>query len=139
MNRALLDSDILSYYFRGDPTVVKNVAKYLDDFDILEISMNTYYEILSGLLAKNAYKQLSIFEEFIHENIVHPVTKDSVRISAEIYSGLKKSGNLIDDIDLLIAGIGIEHNITLITNNLSHFERVSGLRTENWKKIIEGH
>lgn len=53
MNRALIDTDILSYYLKGDIGVVKNFEKY---FDIVEISIITYYEIVSGLHAKNAYK-----------------------------------------------------------------------------------
>jgi len=34
----------------------------------------------------------------------------------------------------LIAGIAIENEMTLVTNNDSHFERIPGLKTENWKK-----
>ena len=45
MNRTLIDTDILSYYFRGDTVVIENVGKYLDQFDTLEISLINYYEI----------------------------------------------------------------------------------------------
>lgn len=56
MNRALIDTDILSYYFKGDQIVVENFQKYLTNYDIIEISLITYYEIMSGLY-KNALKQ----------------------------------------------------------------------------------
>ncbi len=134
MNRALIDTDILSYYLKGDPNVAKNVKKYLDHYDIIEISIITYYEITSGLLAKNAFKQLSIFEEFVSENIIIPLTEKSVKISAEIYSTLRQSGNIVDDIDLLIAGVAIENEMTLVTNNDSHFSRIPGIIITNWKK-----
>ncbi|WP_010424639.1 type II toxin-antitoxin system VapC family toxin [Anaerophaga thermohalophila] len=134
MNRALIDTDILSYYLKGDIDVIKNFEKYLDDFDTLEISIITYYEIVSGLQAKNAFKQLNIFEEFVTENLVLPLTEESAKLSAEIYANLRKSGNIVDDIDLLIAGIAIENEMTLVTNNDSHFERIPGLKIENWKK-----
>ncbi len=134
MNRVLIDTDILSYYLKGDPIVRKNFEKYLDHHDIIEVSLITYYEIISGLLAKNAFKQLNIFEEFISENIIIPVTEKSAKISAEIYATLRQSGNTIDDIDLLIAGIAIENELSLVTNNDSHFSRIPGLKTENWKK-----
>ena len=65
MDRALIDTDILSYYFRGDPVVVKNFQKYLKNFETIEISVVTFYEIMSGLLAKNAFKQLAVFEDFV--------------------------------------------------------------------------
>ena len=133
MNKALIDTDILSYYFRGDTTVVKKFQEYLKNYDTIEISIVTCYEIMSGLLAKNAFKQLAVFEDFISENIVVPLTDGSSRISAEIYSSLKQSGKIIDDIDILIAGIAIENDLTLITNNTNHFTRINGLRIKNWK------
>ncbi len=134
MNRALIDTDIFTYFLKGDPDVVKNLKNYLDYYDVLEINLITYYEILSGLLAKNAFKQLSVFEDFVSENIILSLTEKSVKISAEIYSTLRKSGNILDDIDLLIAGIAIENDMTLITNNVKHFGRIPGLKIENWKK-----
>jgi len=134
MNRVLIDTDILSYYFKGDSDVVRNFSKYLDQYDLIEISLVTYYEITSGLLAKNALKQLAVFEDFVTENIVLPLTEKSVKISAELYSTLRQSGNTLDDIDLLIAGVAIENEMTLVTNNENHFGRIPGLKIENWKK-----
>jgi tRNA(fMet)-specific endonuclease VapC len=133
MNRALIDTDILSFYFKGDPLVVENFKKYLTEYDIIEISLITYYEIMSGLLHKNAHKQLEIFNDFVTENIVIALTEESCKISSEIYSKLRISGELIDDIDLLIAGIAIENEMTLVTNNENHFGRIAGLKIENWK------
>jgi len=42
MNRVLIDTDILSYYFKGDELVVKDFEKYLQTYDLLEISLLTY-------------------------------------------------------------------------------------------------
>jgi len=136
MTRALIDTDILSYFFKGDADVVRNFSKYLDQYDVIEISLVTYYEITSGLLAKNALKQLAVFEDFANENIVIPLTEKSVRISAELYSILRQTGNSLDDIDLFIAGVAIENELTLVTNNEKHFARIPGLKIENWKKNI---
>ncbi|MFC2087081.1 type II toxin-antitoxin system VapC family toxin [Bacteroidota bacterium] len=132
MNRSLIDTDILSYYFKGNKIVVDNFEKYLNQFELIEISLITYYEITGGLLAKNALKQLSIFEDFLNDNMVISITDKSARISAELYSELRKSGKTIDDIDLLIAGIAIENDLVLVTNNESHFKRIPGLKIENW-------
>ena len=136
MNRALIDTDILSYFFKGDIEVVSNFEKYLQHFDLIEISIITYYEIHGGLLAKNALKQLNIFEDFAISNLVIPMTESSAKISAELYSKQRQSGNILDDIDLLIAGIAIENDLTLITNNENHFGRIPGLKIDNWKKHV---
>jgi tRNA(fMet)-specific endonuclease VapC len=135
-NNALIDTDILSYYFKGDSTVVQNFKAYLEQKDSIEISIITYYEITSGLLAKNAWKQLEIFESFAGENFIVPLTERSAKISAELYSSLRQEGQPLDDIDLLIAGIAIENDMTLVTNNEKHFERIGGLNIENWKKHV---
>lgn len=136
MNRVLIDTDILSYFLKGDEQVVYNFTKYLNHFDFFEISVITFYEIESGLRAKNATAQLSIFEEFMSQHLVLSVTENSAKISAEIYASLKLSGKMVDDIDLLIAGIAIENNMLLATNNEKHFERIPGLEIQNWTKQI---
>jgi tRNA(fMet)-specific endonuclease VapC len=37
-------------------------------------------------------------------------------------------GRLISDMDLLIAATAMHHNLTLVTRNHRHFERVPNLR-----------
>ena len=93
----------------------------------------THYEITSGLLAKNALKQLEVFNDFMSGNIILPLTVNSSKISSDLYASLRKSGNSVDDIDLLIAGIAIENNLTLVTNNVNHFGRIADLKIQNWK------
>ena len=132
MDRTLVDTDILSYFLRGDKSVVKHFTTYLDTYDLIETSIITYYEIISGLQAKNALKQLEVFEAFAAENLIIPLTEASVKISGELYASLKQDGNLVDDIDLLIAGIAIENDMVLATNNTKHFLRIPGLKVENW-------
>jgi len=91
---------------------------------------------MSGLLYKNALKQLEVFVDFVSENIVIALTEESCKISSEIYSKLRNAGELIDDIDLLIAGIAIENEMTLVTNNENHFGRIPDLKIENWKMHV---
>ena len=134
MSRVLIDTDILSYFFKGDKIVVEHFKNYLESNDIIEISLITFYEISSGLLAKDATKQLGIFYDFVENNLVLPLTEASAVISSELYASLRKKGNTIDDIDLLIAGIAIENELTLVTNNEKHFKRIPGLKLANWKR-----
>lgn len=136
MNRALIDTDIISYFLKGDPIVSTHFEQYLEYYDTIEISLITYYEIISGLLAKNASSQLNVFESLASQSLILPLTQGSVRISSEIYGSLRKSGNRLDDIDLLIAGVALENDMVLVTNNLKHFSRIPNLKTENWKVPI---
>ncbi|MGM0532411.1 MAG: type II toxin-antitoxin system VapC family toxin [Bacteroidota bacterium] len=111
---------------------MNNFSIYLESFELIEISLITYYEISSGLLAKNALKQLEVFEEFASDNLVTSLTEKSCKISAELYTTLRQKGEMLDDIDLLIAGVAIENEMVIATNNEKHFQRIPGLKVENW-------
>lgn len=49
-----------------------------------------------------------------------------------IKTKLRRNGNIIGPIDLLLAAQGISNNMILVTNNIKEFERVEGLRIEDW-------
>lgn len=134
MKEALIDTDILSMFLRGDRKVRSKVEKYLLEYSTLNISILTYYEILSGLKYKNANKQLESFLELCSDILIIPLTKESADNSADIFSNLKSSGKIIDDIDILIAGICSENEYVLVTNNTKHFSRIKNIEIENWSK-----
>jgi tRNA(fMet)-specific endonuclease VapC len=55
-------------------------------------------------------------------------------VAAEIYADLRKRGQPIADIDILIAGIAQANGLVLITHNLNDFSRVTGLAVEDWSQ-----
>lgn len=132
MNEVLIDTDVLSEFLRGNSTVVANVENYLDIHENINISIISYYEVLNGLLYKDARKQLQKFEQFAQLNNILPLSIQSVRSSADIYADLRAKGKEIGHTDTLIAGIAIINEMTLVTNNQKHFKRIKGLKLENW-------
>jgi tRNA(fMet)-specific endonuclease VapC len=48
---------------------------------------------------------------------------------------LKKEGNLIGPIDMLLAAQAISKNLIFVTNNFDEFKRVEGLKIEDWSKL----
>ena len=132
MKRCTLDTNIITAFLRKDLTVVKTVSDYLEFFDRLTINIISYYEILRGLKDLGNEQKLRRFEEFIQENELVSIRKETIEKAAEIYAYLKREGNLIEDADILMASIAIVEDLVLITNNINHFRRVEGLRTENW-------
>ena len=52
--------------------------------------------------------------------------------SGQIRATLAQRGTPIGPYDTMIAGHARSRGLTLVTNNVSEFERVSGLRLENW-------
>ncbi len=82
---------------------------------------------------KKAQSQLSDFEIFAVNNNLIPISKTSAQISGKIYAELRQQGVTIGTSDLLIAGIALENNLTLVTNNEKHYSHIKDLRIENWK------
>ena len=134
MKPALIDTDILSEFLRGHEKVVAHLDDYLKEFGHINISIITYYEILNGLLYKDAKKQLEKFEAFVKLNRVIPLTVKTARSAATIQADLRKRGAEIGHTDTLIAGIALTNKMQLVTNNVNHFKRVKGLNVANWTK-----
>jgi tRNA(fMet)-specific endonuclease VapC len=53
--------------------------------------------------------------------------------AAELRAQLATAGQQIGPHDLMIAGIARTRNLTLVTNNVTEFQRVPGLLLENWQ------
>ncbi|MCF8079436.1 MAG: hypothetical protein K9K88_09175 [Desulfobacterales bacterium] len=52
-----------------------------------------------------------------------------------IKSDLEVQGTPLDDFDLAIAASALAYNLTLVSNNEKHFQRVEGLKLANWTRI----
>ena len=130
----MLDTDTLSEFLRGNSKVIDKVDEHLKEFGFISLSIITYYEILNGLLYKDARKQLTRFEDFVELNKVIPLTLRTAKIAATIQADLRKKGTEIGHTDTLIAGIAIASEMQLITNNTDHFKRIKGLEIANWAK-----
>lgn len=90
MTESLVDTDILSFYFKGDLKVISKFNAYLKEFDVVNISIITYYKILGGLKFKKAEKQIKEFEEFINNNTIIHISEESAKISGNIYADLRQ-------------------------------------------------
>jgi len=128
----LIDTDILSLFLRNNREVVGRFRSYLAVYKNINISIISYYEIVSGLKHRDADRKMNLFLSFAAKNRLMPLTEQSVSISAEIYAELRKEGKPLDDIDLLIAGTAMANNLVLVTRNQSHFRRIMGLEIEDW-------
>ena len=118
----LIDSDVLIGY-------LKNVEKYrgvLDKIDDKDKSTSVINigEILEGF-PENKYQQ---FKEFTESFTILGLNWEEMSEFAKLRAGLRKEGNLIDNMDLLIAATCLVNKLTLITGNVKHFQRLPGLK-----------
>lgn len=68
---------------------------------------------------------LSIFE-------ILPFEQSDARAFGIIKANLKKTGNLIGSIDILLAAQALSRNLIFVTNNTKEFIRVTDLKIEDW-------
>ncbi len=132
--KVLVDSDTLSFYFKKYPKVVAEAQDYLSQHQIFTFSVISRFEILRGMKVKNAAKQIQVFDMFCKQNEIIELDDKIVGRAADIYADLHKRGQLVGDADILIAATAIENNLAIVTNNESHFNRISGLQVLNWNK-----
>lgn len=104
----------------------------MKSYKAISFSIITYYEILNGLIYKDARNQLKKFADFTELNKILPLTISAAKQAAEIYAKLRKQGQPIGHTDCLIAGIALTNNLQLATNNTDHFKRVEELELVNW-------
>ena len=130
----VLDTDIIFAVMRANPVVLSKARAYLVEHERFTLSIITRYEILRGLEAKQARRQIADFEALCNQSTILPLTEDAVAKAAEIYGDLTRRGELIGDADILIAASALVHGLGVVTNNERHFHRIKGLRVENWVK-----
>lgn len=133
MKEVLVDTDILSYYlFKDYPILTKNFDNYLEKMRYINITRPTIFEVESGLRAKNAFAKLDKFQDFITKHKILELTEHSAHLSAKIYATLRQTGLHSGVNDLYIAGIALENNLVICTNNIKDYENISNIQIINW-------
>jgi len=126
------DTNILSYYIRGNEEIKNRLNKELSEGNQFIINPITYYEINRGLLAINSPMKSQKFKELCQVFGILELSKRVLDIAAQNYAILRKKGELIEDADLFIAATCLVNDLVLITNNRRHFSRIDGLKIESW-------
>ena len=128
----LLDTDILSLLRRGHERVTQHAKDYIITYGRLVFTELTWYEVVRGYRAIGAHRQLEAFDAFCHQCNILPLDHDALDCAANIYADLRRRGKLIGEVDILIAGITLTHEMGVATRNVEHFSRVANLHVENW-------
>ena len=131
MANFLLDTNILVYAFKGQGNCRDSIN--LAPPQSLAISAVTLFEIEFGLAKSTNPDRLRAFVEGIQmRSQLFALDAISAVQAGRLRAHLAALGQPIGPYDLLIAGTALAHNLTLITRNTLEFERVPGLKIENW-------
>ena len=127
MRRVLVDTNVLSDFFAGDPDTVEAFQRC----SLLAVNAVILGEVLAGFAAgsrEGANRRL--LSRFLAGPRVTVLTlgQDTAEHYASVYRGLKKKGRPIPTNDLWIAASAQEHGLTLLSRD-AHYRHIEGLLT----------
>ena len=130
--KILLDTDICIYAInRKRPEILEGVRDY--QIGEVGISAITYAELRFGV--ENSFradKNMVRLEQFLLPLEIVPFDAEAGRYYGRVRTALKRAGCPIGSNDLLIAAHALSLDAALVTNNTREFDRVAGLRVEQW-------
>lgn len=129
-----LDTNVFVDLIRRRQTMVRRRYNEAVLADVSMVaSLVVYHELQFGIAASRdpaaaAFKM----GEALQDIVIEPLTEDDVIVAARVRAELKRQGQPIGPYDLLIAGQALARGWTLVTSNVREFERVEGLKVEDW-------
>lgn len=123
----LIDADWLIDAAIGRPAAVQTLERL--SAEELSVSIIAVAELYEGAFGgPDPESIIADFREFLEGYAILPLTDSIVERFARLRALLRRDGQLIPDMDLLIAATALDENLILVTRNLRHFARIPALR-----------
>ena len=129
--RYMLDTDICIYTINERPAAVLRAFAQFQSAG-LGISSVTAAELYFGVARTGSQRNLDALRRFIATLEVASFDAVAAEVSGSLRAWLTSQGTLIGPYDTLIAAHAHALAVTLVSNNTREFERVPGLKVENW-------
>ena len=131
MLKYLLNTNIVIYTMKNRPQRVRRYFK--EKQGRMAISTVSLGELVFGAeRSQHVERNLADIEALTARLDVLPFNNSAAYHFGQIRAELYQKGNPIGPYDMMIAGHARAQGLTLVTNNIREFERVQGLRFENW-------
>lgn len=133
----LLDTNVLSEILRKRPAP-EVLARFRATAPTdLKTSVVCTFELRYGAaLHARGGKKTGLWRRISREILslftILPLDEAEACRAGEILADLKRRGELIGLEDVLIGATALENGLTVVTRNLRHFDRISGLSVESW-------
>ena len=124
--RYLLDTDWVVHCLHGIESVAARLERLTPDG--VGLSIVSMAELYQGVFysADPAGNERAL-RDFLSRIDIVDLDDEICRIFATERGRLRAAGTIIGDFDILIGATAIRHDLTMLTNNRRHFERLSGL------------
>lgn len=124
----LLDTCTCIALLKKSPSVIQRLREV--GVHNCKISDITLAELYFGAYKSGQQKHFDDVDEIGRLFEQYPIMY--LRKYGEIRWELERSGKPIGDMDMFIAATALEEDLIVVTGNTAHFERISGLKIENW-------
>jgi len=131
----LLDTNIISYWMRGDRRVIDRIRKHAPSD--LSLSTITLAEILYGIEKspmKNGERRLKI-NQISSLLGLYSFDEAAAGEYAVIRARLERKGMVISERDTQIASIAMANKLIVVTHNVKEFGRIGKLKVEDWATV----
>jgi tRNA(fMet)-specific endonuclease VapC len=131
----LLDTNIVSYWMRGDRSLMDKIRSYSPSD--LSLSTITLAEILYGIEKSPIKKKerRTKIDRICSQLELHPFDEPAAEKYALIRSRLERDGLIISGRDLQIASISMANRLCIVTHNTKEFNRIKDLTVEDWAQV----
>jgi tRNA(fMet)-specific endonuclease VapC len=129
--RYLLDTNILSDLVRHPQGVVAKRIAQVGEEQVCT-SLIVAAELRYGAAKRASTGLTNQLEVILNALAVLPLESPVDQIYGVVRANLESRGKLIGPNDLLIAAHALASDAVLVTDNVREFERVKGLKLENW-------
>ena len=131
MLRNMLDTNLCIRLLRDRPQSLR--ARFNTEADTLCVSAIILAEPLhSAAKSAKPVANRQAVENFAARLQVLSFDENAASHAGDIYADLERRGQVIGPYDILIAGHARSRGLVVITGNLKAFQRVDGLRAEDW-------
>lgn len=131
--RYMLDTNICIYLINKRPAKVLDHLRSLDVGDV-GVSSVTVAELAYGVAKSGSERNRAALEGFLLPLEIADFDQKAAWKFGEIRSVLERAGKPIWPYDMQIAAHALALGCTVVTNNLREYQRVPGLKVENWAK-----
>ena len=127
----LLDTNICIYIINNKPPHVFEKFKQYQ-LGQLSISSISASELAFGVEKSGSLRNKNALDKFLAPLDVLSYDENAIWHYAKLRQSLQSKGQMIGSLDMLIAAHALALDTVLVTNNMKEFERIDGLRLENW-------
>jgi tRNA(fMet)-specific endonuclease VapC len=126
----LVDTDWAIHYLNGRQDITERLESLKHEG--LGLSVVSLAELYEGVYySRDPKRDERGLNEFLQGITLLGLDEEVAKTFGRERGRLRAAGMMIGDVDLLIGTTALQYDLTLLTNNRRHFERIEGLRIES--------